>query len=75
MLGTLSTQAIVCDAAYMGYGLVQAIVGSKRSFLFRMSSKVHLCVRTRDVAGLDRRARAVLAEIRPGQGRPRSPAV
>ncbi|MFO0952245.1 MAG: transposase [Isosphaeraceae bacterium] len=43
LLGTLSTQAlIVCDAAYMGYGLVQAIVGSKRSFLFRMSSKVHL---------------------------------
>ena len=43
LLGTLAPQAlIVCDAAYMGYELVRAIVGSGRSFLFRMSSKVHL---------------------------------
>jgi hypothetical protein len=43
LLGTLSPQAlIVCDAAYMGYELVRAITGSGRSFLFRMSSKVHL---------------------------------
>jgi Transposase DDE domain len=43
LLGTLSPQAlIVCDAAYMGYELVCAITGSGRSFLFRMSSKVHL---------------------------------
>jgi hypothetical protein len=43
LLGTLSPQAlIVCDAAYMGYEPVRAIVGSRRSFLFRMSSKVHL---------------------------------
>jgi len=41
--GTRSPQAlIVCDAAYMGYDLVRAIVGSGRSFLFRMSSRVHL---------------------------------
>jgi hypothetical protein len=43
MLGTLSAEAlIVCDAAYMGFELVKAILGSHRSFLFRMSSKVHL---------------------------------
>jgi hypothetical protein len=43
LLGTLSPEAlIICDAAYMGYELVQAIVGSHRSFLFRMSSKVDL---------------------------------
>jgi hypothetical protein len=43
MLGTLSHRAlIVCDAAYMGYDLVQAILRSRRSFLFRMSSRVHL---------------------------------
>jgi hypothetical protein len=43
MLETLAPQAlIICDAAYMGYDLVRAIVGSGRSFLFRMSSKVHL---------------------------------
>lgn len=43
LLGTLSRQAlIVCDAAYMGYDLVQAIVVGGRSFLFRLSSKVHL---------------------------------
>jgi hypothetical protein len=43
LLGTLSPQAlVVCDAAYMGYDLVRAVVGSGRSFLFRMSSKVHL---------------------------------
>jgi hypothetical protein len=43
LLGTLSPQAlIVCDAAYMGYKLVQAIMETKRSFLFRMSSKVDL---------------------------------
>jgi hypothetical protein len=43
MLGTTSSRAlIVCDAAYMGYDLVRAIVGSGRSFLFRMSSRVDL---------------------------------
>jgi hypothetical protein len=43
LLGTLSPQAlIVCDAAYMGYDLVRAILNTRRSFLFRMSSKVHL---------------------------------
>jgi hypothetical protein len=43
LLKTLSPQAlVVCDAAYMGYELVRAIVGTRRSFLFRMSSKVHL---------------------------------
>jgi hypothetical protein len=43
LLGTLSLQAlIVCDAAYMGFDLVRAIVGSRRSFLFRMSSRVSL---------------------------------
>jgi hypothetical protein len=43
LLRTLSPEAlIVCDAAYMGYELVRAIVASRRSFLFRMSSKVHL---------------------------------
>jgi hypothetical protein len=43
LLETLSPRAlIVCDAAYMGYDLVRAIVGSGRAFLFRMSSKVHL---------------------------------
>jgi Transposase DDE domain len=46
LLGTLSPQAlIVCDAAYMGYDLVRTIVGSGRSFLFRMSSKTHLYTR------------------------------
>ena len=43
LLETLSPEAlIVCDAAYMGYDLVRAIVGTGRSFLFRMSSKVNL---------------------------------
>ena len=43
LLNTLSAEApIVCDAAYMGFDLVRAIVGSSRSFLFCMSSKVHL---------------------------------
>jgi hypothetical protein len=43
LLATLSPEAmIVCDAAYMGFELVQAIVGSQRSFLFRMSSRVDL---------------------------------
>jgi hypothetical protein len=43
MLGTLSPEAmIICDAAYMGFALVQAICGSGRSFLFRMSSRVSL---------------------------------
>jgi hypothetical protein len=43
LLGTLSPRAlVVCDAAYMGYDLVRAIVGGGRSFLFRMSSRVHL---------------------------------
>jgi hypothetical protein len=43
LLETPSPQAlIVCDAAYMGYERVRAIVGGGRSFLFRMSSKVHL---------------------------------
>jgi hypothetical protein len=43
LLETLSPQAlIVCDAAYMGYKLAQAIMETKRSFLFRMSSKVDL---------------------------------
>jgi Transposase DDE domain len=46
LLGTLSPQAlIICDAAYMGYELVQAILQSRRSFLFRMSSKVRLYTR------------------------------
>lgn len=41
--GALSARAlIVCDAAHMGYELARAIVGSGRSPLFRMSSKVHL---------------------------------
>ncbi|GAC1645084.1 MAG: hypothetical protein NVS4B2_34640 [Chloroflexota bacterium] len=43
LLSTLAHEAlIVCDAAYMGYELVQAIVASHRSFLFRMSSRVSL---------------------------------
>jgi hypothetical protein len=43
LLSTLSPEAlVVCDAAYMGYELVRAIVAGRRSFLFRMSSKVHL---------------------------------
>jgi hypothetical protein len=43
LLETLAPEAlIVCDAAYMGYDLVRAIVGTGRSFLFRMSSKVNL---------------------------------
>lgn len=43
LLKTLASEAlVVCDAAYMGYQLVQAIVATRRSFLFRMSSKVDL---------------------------------
>ncbi len=43
LLRTLAPEAlVVCDAAYMGYELVGAIVATRRSFLFRMSSKVHL---------------------------------
>ncbi len=43
LLRTLAPEAlVVCDAAYMGYELVRAIVATRRSFLFRMSSKVHL---------------------------------
>jgi hypothetical protein len=43
LLATLSPEAlIVCDAAYMGFDLVRAILGVKRSFLFRMSSRVDL---------------------------------
>ena len=43
LLATLSPQAlIVCDAAYMGSELVRAILATDRSFLFRLSSKVHL---------------------------------
>jgi hypothetical protein len=43
LIATLSPQAIIiCDAAYMGYELVRAIVGARRSFLFRMSSRVDL---------------------------------
>lgn len=43
LLATLSPQAlIVCDAAYMGFELVQAILGTQRSFLFRMSSRIDL---------------------------------
>jgi hypothetical protein len=43
LLGTLPPEAlIVCDAAYMGSEPVRAIVGGHRSFLFRMSSRVHL---------------------------------
>jgi Transposase DDE domain len=43
LLTTLASKAlIVCDAAYMGYELVRAIVGTGRSFLFRMSSRVSL---------------------------------
>jgi hypothetical protein len=43
MLTTLSPQAlIVADAAYIGYELARAIIDSRRSFLVRMSSKVHL---------------------------------
>jgi hypothetical protein len=43
LLDTLSPEAlIVCDAAYMGFELVQAILGARRSFLFRMSSRVDL---------------------------------
>jgi hypothetical protein len=43
LLATLGSKAlIVCDAAYMGYELVRAIVGTGRSFLFRMSSRVSL---------------------------------
>jgi Transposase DDE domain len=43
MLATLSPQAlIVADAAYLGYELFRAIVLSRRSFLVRLSSKVHL---------------------------------
>jgi hypothetical protein len=43
LLATLSPAAlVVADAAYMGYELARAIVQTKRSFLLRMSSKVHL---------------------------------
>jgi hypothetical protein len=43
LVATLSAAAlIVCDAAYLGYELVRAIVGSERSFLFRRSSRVDL---------------------------------
>jgi hypothetical protein len=43
MLNTLPTLAlIIADAAYMGYELAWAIVRSKRSFLFRLSSKNYL---------------------------------
>jgi hypothetical protein len=43
LLGTLSPLAlIVADAADMGYELAWAILRSKRSFLLRMSSKIHL---------------------------------
>jgi hypothetical protein len=43
LLGTLSPAAlIVADAAYLGYELAGAIVQSERSFLLRMSSRVHL---------------------------------
>jgi hypothetical protein len=43
LLGTLSAETlIVCDAAYMGFDLVRAIVATGRSFLFRMSSRVNL---------------------------------
>lgn len=43
LLATLSAEAlIVCDAAYMGYELVRAVLAARRSFLFRMSSRVDL---------------------------------
>src|SRR5215210_2541777 len=43
LLATLSPAAlVVADAAYMGYELAGAIVQTKRSFLLRMSSRVHL---------------------------------
>jgi hypothetical protein len=43
LLATLSPAAlVVADAAYMGYELAGAIVQSRRSFLLRMSSKIHL---------------------------------
>jgi hypothetical protein len=43
LLATLSPAAlVVADAAYMGYERAGAIVQSRRSFLLRMSSKVHL---------------------------------
>ncbi|MHC5543824.1 transposase, partial [Singulisphaera rosea] len=43
LLATLSPRAlIICDAAYMGYDLVRAILQTDRSFLFRMSSRVSL---------------------------------
>jgi hypothetical protein len=43
MLNTLPTLAlIIADAAYMGYELAWAILRSKRSFLFRLSSKNYL---------------------------------
>src|SRR4051812_12908394 len=43
LLATLSAEAlIVCDAASMGFEPVRAILGARRSFLFRMSSRVDL---------------------------------
>jgi hypothetical protein len=46
LLATLSPAAlVVADAAYMGYELAGAIVQTKRSFLLRMSSRVHLYTR------------------------------
>jgi hypothetical protein len=43
LLATLSPRAlIVADAAYMGYELARAIVGTRRSFLLRLSSKAEL---------------------------------
>jgi hypothetical protein len=43
LLATLSPAAlVVADAAYMGYELAGAIVQTDRSFLLRMSSRVHL---------------------------------
>jgi hypothetical protein len=43
LLGTLPPAAlIVTDAAYMSYALAQAIIQNHQSFLFRLSSKVHL---------------------------------
>jgi hypothetical protein len=43
LIATLSPEAIIiCDAAYMGFELVRAILGARRSFLFRMSSRIDL---------------------------------
>ena len=70
LLVTLSPRAlIVADAAYMGYELARAIVLSRRSFLLRMSSKIHLyTVERAELTSWSRRAGLLLAGLRSRSG-------